>query len=649
MRAVVVILVVVLLAGGGYWAYQQYAGRQVAAGREEENADQRAFFEALFQSTPAAAPAGETEFRSFAEAASGILKVVYGDVSEGVAKNVVITPADNDAIGVRIDEMRLWGVAAAALETLQSGGSADGVMVAERLDARGVAWFGFDALTEEWLDAYADTVSEAVEGALEGGAGENAASAFSKAMEQNINRYELTMERAIIDGLTLFPVAAPYAPFAPNVDANDGGDAETGLLTVFAGVARWSRTFALDAAAFSGMSADFAYTQMGGDNEMTIKAPMTGYRGYRRGDVDLTLVRGLEFEAAFEVPVADEGGWEDLADEPEAEVERIAMAMTGGVDLYTIEDMKLAAVSAFLERGEIPPMSETEIMSLGVWRALGEGYTLGGEPFYSVNETVVDLSDFHWLLPEKISFRSDDVVYNIAGYLAYVGRMVAASGEEGTQDAAEAVASAVGVLEDNGADILTFDVSGDGAWTPGNGATRSDFVIDLEDWMRIETRMSGGLPAYDRLQGAAPAAGAPLDGEALSALFLSDASLGGFSTKITDQGGLARGFELAVALADLAEPGDPGVAMLQGARPADLRVSSAAMIRLAAGQAAEAFPPGQAYLVALADFVQKGGVLTIAADPAAPLNIADIQAAAAAGDPADLDDLLGVSVTREAK
>ena len=121
MRAIVTIIILLALAAGGYWGYTKYiAGKDEVdsiatdfAAATEQNAH---FFQNLATAAPEGAPAGADGYTAFADAAANVIAINYGSIDGDVARDVTITLPDNDKVGVRVDELRLWDIDASALQ-----------------------------------------------------------------------------------------------------------------------------------------------------------------------------------------------------------------------------------------------------------------------------------------------------------------------------------------------------------------------------------------------------------------------------------------------------------------------------------------------------------------------------------------------------
>ena len=500
---------------------------------------------------------------------------------------------------------------------------------------RGISWFGFDTLTNEVMDVYTDSIAEAVKDIADED------SEVDMDLDVSFEKYDMRAERMIIDGLTFYDVAPPPVREAA---AEDEEDSTAELMAFLQNYARWARMVSVDAVAMYDVTAEIAYKQNEEDMAMSFTAPLSGYKGLRRGDLEAMYVKDVAFDMNFDVPASE---FADEGEEVSPDAPPVTMAMSGGVDVYSITDLNLAKVFDYLARGETPPMSETDLLSLGQWRVLGERYDMGGKPFYSVKETVADLSNFHWFIPTDFRVKSNNVVYDIDGLMNWVGDVMATQPDAESAETKAMMEKSMAILKDNGMSTFVFDMDFSGNWDPDNGKAASKFFLNFEDFGQLSYAGDGAIPDYAAIKGLAPSDGQEFKGEAMGAAFMGKTILNNFSVVLEDNGGVEKSFKLAVAFADLMPEDEPGAAMLRGVSPSDLRVSTSLMIRLSSSQAAAAFPPAKDYINAVADFIEKGGTLKMEVKPPAPVSLADFETMGEPEDPQQVVDMLGFSITHE--
>lgn len=640
MRSFIALLIVLALGAGGYWAYERYGLPDFVhtAGVQDQapGAADLAYFEALPDTPPAAPAAGEAEFRAFADALKGVATVEFGSIETGTegatAHDVVIKSVKFPALGARIGELRLWGANPDAGRALAGDAGADGAIAAARIDARDVKWLGLEELAQPALDAYGDLLSE-------GAAAAGAPLDFS----QKIHSYDLHVDRIVMDGLRFFPLD----PADPSKDAADHAGGAADLLAALRSAARVARAYGFNAAGVYGMTGQMDMEEMGASYEMTMSLPLSGYRGAHRGDSDLMISRDLSYKMNMSMPLSIPD--EEVAEngEPDA-TPPMVMNFSGEVALTSVTGLKLAKALGYLAAGKLPPTSETNLMSLGVWRVKGERIMLNDAPVYSIGESYADFSHFHWLAPTDVHFRIDDLVYNIEGYQDLFKTMAVQQG--GAEAAAgEQFDKVIAVLKKHGLAAPSFDFDMQGHWSPETGAASSAFTADADGLGGLEMHDDAQFATFDEIAPFMPAEGKPFDSAGLMTLLQDKLALRSASIAMSDAGGIAKSFAAAVDMADLSPDGAGGMAMLKGADPADIRVAAASSIRLMAGQAGQQFPPATDYLKAFGNYIQYGGVLRADAAPPEPVTLKALEAATQgeSADPQALVDLLGLTVTHE--
>ncbi len=616
--AVAFVLVLAAIGAGSYL----YLKKEPQA--EFTSADAGARFaelEALAESAADGAPASEDDLRALADVLGGFASVDLGAIEEGpdgaVARGVVISFRDMDEAGFRIDELRAWGV---------NDGAAPGDPFADRIDARGIEMFGLETLVEKQVDAYMDVFESSV--------AEMAPEAeLETAFETSIESYDLVADRIVVDGLAVHEAATADAA------VND----ENSFMTVMKMIADSNRLTSFDASAIYGLRINLKMEQPTGKTAVIMTAPVAVASNWRRGDIDYSAFR--DFEYAFDMEVAVPETVDAVTGETQPAV-GMPMQMSGGYDVFSVEDVRLARLYAYLADRAAPPVSETDLMSLGVWRVRGERQTFGDHVISSTEEAMFDLSKFHWLIPTDIRMTARGGRYNLSALFEY---MEEAYLQGGGGDSPEEMEKVTAAFEKTGLDVISYDFDAAATWAHDTGAATSKMDIvadDLGDWRQS---FEGTLPDFEGVKTMIPAAGEAVDWAAVTQTLMDMSALGKASVVLADKGGLDKGFAIAVEFANLAPEDDASGAMLRGADPADLRISSAAMMRLMGPQAAQNFPPAADYMTAVADFVQKGGVLRIEANPPGPVTMAlfESEAEAMQTDPSRLADLLGLSVVHE--
>ena len=631
MRTFVTLLFVAAIAAGGYWAFETYGPKDAVSPPPAIDVisagDVDVVARAIEERRPESARLDEAGYKRLADALKEVATVSFGGFDGEAALDVVIAArgeGDESRFGVKIERLQIWGADIAAFEALASGGARGGapgdqnpgVLVADRIEARGLVQFGLDRYTDKISDAYAQALSNA---AAQAGADAQQTSEIADLIETNISTFEDKTGLLAVDGLRLF--ASAFA-VEPQTDG-EGSDALKALadaapllqiMTVLKEAARWARAVAFDGAVIVESETTFSYALADQQTDITTTTPMMVYKNYDRGDLDLVAIRNLNMAAdqTTKIPSVNGGGETDF---------EIKIDMS--FENYVIEKIRLSALLAYLEDGAWPPMADTDVMSLGTWLLEGMSYEFNGARFVSVERSLTDASQFHWLAPSGLTHQTTGLVYDLNSIRTVIDQVDTAGGSFDQQDKQE-FDQIFDILSENGFSTIEIDAAATWDWDPDAGDAQAGIAVDYKGWGTFDLKGAGVAPTYEDLRATTRDKGGD-DPEAILASFNARSAIDDFSFVFTDTGGIQRTFETAVALADLAPEGDASMAMLRGADPKDLRISSAAMLRLSAGQAATTFPPARQYLDALASLVQKGGVLIVSADPQTPVPLEEFE------------------------
>lgn len=530
-----------------------------------------AYFAGVENSAPSAGLAAESDYRAFAAALGDRTKLAFGSfAAEGggaIARDVVVSFGDKNEAGLKIGELRFW----------KGGVATKGDVAVERLDARKVTSFGLEKLMLEASNAYSKAIIDGVESATGGEVDAEAKAELQAA--STIETYDFAIDRLVFDGMVL------HAP--DKQPAATKGDDFGAMLRVYAAMGR-----AMSARAIVARGVTMSFSSSAGDTKSAVSfaMPFYGLRGVARGDTDATVATDLSFSL---------DGTSAGAEGAPA----IPVVMTGGVGRYSITGLKLAKLLGYWSRGESPPPKEANLMSLGVWESENERYTMGGQPFYSLDYAKTDLTKFRWFLPTSITSTARNLSYDLGGIMKF-----SASAAPQAEGAAE-LQNMIALLEKHGFSKIT--ASGDTTydWSPETGAAKLVTKNDMKTLGRVDLDAGAGFPTFKEFAGLHPKKGEALDMAKLSALF-ADASLANASLTVADKGVLARGFALAADL-QAAQAGAPAGSI----KGTELRAAAAFSMR-SLGAAPTPLAPVYA---AIADFVADGGVLNLAASPASPI------------------------------
>lgn len=548
-----------------------------------------AAFEALERRAPTTLLASEADYRAFADAMRALAPISFGSFAqegEGVvAHDVTISLGDNLEGRLAIAELRLYGVDAAGLAAAgESSAGAAPLAIAHRVDARGFKTFGLEALMSKANSAYTLAIIDAVQKSAPGAQGDEVAAELQEAGE--IQKYELSAGRIVIDGFVL------HRPDAEPAKAQSS----KGLLDAFRVMLLPMRMMSFDVGVIRDLKGTVASGPREATSTMTYAFGFVGQRGWRRGDLDESILKDMTWSMKAQVP-------------PTPQAPASAMEMAGKSDFYSVTGIRVAKLLDYWARGAVPPPRETSLLSLGVWRSFGERYEIAGAPFYSIGETFADFSRFRWFAPTSIRTSAKDLSFDIGGFMDYALKQAPTHDPE-----AKEVTAALAAFKRHGLSRIDMSYTANYDWAPKSGKTAVVADADIKGLGRIEYRIDAGLPDFKTLAGLAPKSGEPFDAAAMSRSF-AGSTLNGFTARIADQGLLTRAFALAADL-QAQSAGAP-----QGAIKAeDLRAGAALALRAAGGSS----PAGAALFAAIGDFIAEGGVLTVDAKPRPPVPFVEL-------------------------
>ena len=592
------------------------------------------------QARPDGALAPQTDYALLFDALPGGALVSVGayepEGSGSVAEDVLVSFGDS-GIALRVDELRAYDLDPAALE------SAEGAVLASRLDLRGVSFEGLGAVTSALTEGITEGM---LEGALDG-----------TEIDQDFGRYDYRMERFVLDGFTVAAMpegggeddlAKQYLLVASLFGADrflaTGVTGEIEMRQTVRVSVQESETENPD----GGVTIERTETAEGVDSDlvMTLRMDEFGGADWRGFDTGMQFVRGITTETqqttnGTPVPSSDFRGEE-----------------------IVIRDFRLSKLLPYLLSETMPPADETDLLSFGRWEMTNLTTLLGGQPFSTTEKGTLDLTQWHGLMPTRITYEATERL-DVAGLVEMVRGQAdvfaaAAAAEAGTDAEApdlamvETVATA---LREAGLETIRSQGRLDYAYAPDTGAMTFATRSDTEEMGAIAFELAMGLPAYAQLadtpiEAASPDLDTAMAGASgpspLQALFAEETTLDRMALTLDDEGGLDALLQVVIAIANATEPSaeNPGVAMLRDQTPEGLRQMLAGLVTMGSVQAAQAVPQASDYATALSAWLSQGGELRLVVDPESPLGAAALgELQTMPGGPAAMVDRLGISVT----
>ncbi len=529
-----------------------------------------------------------------------------------VVENLFIAFADAPDYGLRVDRADIWGGDAQALAAVLAGEADSPAALFDRLAFAGVTSEGL-----QW---------------------ENGAQSLA-----------VSFDKLVFDGLEARSFA--LAPREAGAIGTQEDAAAAGLIDIARTLAGASKSYALDGAAYSGMSLRLNESQ-GAEIFMTVAEGFV--RGYEGGRTDYERVAGFTMTTrapagAGLVEVAQRIGRQAREPRPEDKIlqpwmrEEIDKALqnpiafiaanAGGltsvreIDLIEVRGADLSGALEWLTAWRLPPVTETDLIDLGALSFVGSREIWNGREIVSVARTEIPSADFYWLIPSNFEQIDEGFRFSV---LDAVDMMADQFGVGDTADTGAAeLAELREALVSLGLDTVTGDGYGKWSWDGETGGLDTKGAYSFTDLFDTGAglRLAGpSLVQWDAL----------IREGALGDEIARRISFAGFDFNLRDEQLLDKAFAFAAG-----RMGATG----EGAA-ADLRQSAPAMLRLGGSEANGVNPRIAGYIDALATFLAEGGSLEVTAAPAEPVSFATIQETGENA-PKTLPDVLNIVVTHE--
>ena len=575
-------------------------------------------------------PSGEVDVTQLLNVLPSEIVTSYDDVAynertgETVISNLRFSSEEDTDVGVIIETLSVTGVNTDFLLARLNGTNFDEEsIVVDQLEASKISLFGVEKFYGDFFETYNEKVEEVVDGLVDDDELEDA---FSPTEIEKLN---FQIETISLDDFEL-------RPFLLNKrELEDETDSE--VLGFFQAYAAYNRSIGAQRMSIDGLKLDMAMRDADGLMNMTFNVPSSIVEGWHGGDIDKSVVDSMTFNANVPIPEEDRDG--------ELPFESISMA--GDYGLQMVEGLRLDKALSWLARGEMPPTTETDLMSLGVWTAKDQSFLMFDKPFFSLESSVTDMSQFHWLIPTQIKSENENIVYDIGGLMEFVSSFVPED-DEGAEDL-EMVTKVLGVLKDYDLSAPSMDIDFNWLWDAQAGASALTMETGLDGYGTTNFDISGIVGGFDDWVATVEAARTQEnDGDAFEAFAAERFAFNGASFKMDDRGGNDRIYDAVVAVAQVLKDTSPEAAAIAAYDKETLKILVSSGLRAGAATISEEFPFVVEYVGMLADYMTKGGTFAVALEPDTPLNMETLAGLEQAESPADIEallDTLGFSVT----
>jgi ABC-type amino acid transport substrate-binding protein len=579
---------------------------------------------------------GPADIGSLVAAVPKSIKVTYATVTFDAASGATIinqlriSPSDQPDIGLVIDQMKVWGLDAKAATDRLTGQNLDQtVRIARRIDATGVTPFGLEKLLAPAIDASNQVVTGVIEDQIRAAAPDADPEDIDvQSYAARITGYDIGIGRLIVEDLYLRPWEIRQVTLPSD-------NAIASLMPFAQGYAAGTRAIAFDLLATYETTISMTMTQMGRETAMSGTVATVGYRGWRGGDIDLALLSNMQVKLSEKMPTA-----------PEAPP--LPFVMKESIGRYTLAGIRIEKALGYLARGEMPPRTESDLLSLGQISMENLTADLNGHPFFSMDKGSADLSKFHWLIPVKGKLSAQNVAYDIPGVLAFAEDAANMGGGSETEPVPTIPPAIIPILAKYGLDKPSMDFDFGWDWNPKTGAARIDTSYGLDGYDRYDIAADFVLPTFDGVSALVPETGEP-ETAAIGDLFSKTSALKSASFNLVDEGGLEKIFAVIIEIAKAMPDDDPSMGPLRALTPEGLRGMASSGAYMLADQAGAQMPAAKDWLRPFAAWVTEGGAVHARMKPKAPVVFSTYggQVSSGAIAPEAALDAFNLSVTHE--
>lgn len=338
----------------------------------------------------------------------------------------------------------------------------------------------------------------------------------------------------------------------------------------------------------------------------SFSSPDMRIRGYKEGKFDGLYAKNLSYDVtqspeAIEEQIAAMGPQAAmLANSPLRNI-LFPEQTSGKIDQVKWDGLSFRGMLPWLESGETPPTTASDLISVGGMEILGQTTSINGKPYASVARTTMAPIEFVHFMPKQIKMESK-------GGKADLTALV---GEENPEIA--------DILVKNGLNDVKSESSL--LWNYDPKAQTIALDMDATSDKLMDLTFNLGLSSFDYA--------AFVSGDEDNQAAMMATALNSMTLNIEDKSLLDTVFAIAGAV--------------QGQDPATLRSQVVGLVTMGALQGGQISPRVPAYATALSTWLQEGGSLEIKVAPAEPASFGAI-AIAGQTDPGSVLETLNLTV-----
>ncbi len=555
-----------------------------------------------------------------------------------IAHNLKIALAAYPQLGLQAEKARIWGMSSTTLEALNAN---QPTKIADRIDLQNITYFGLEEWMEEISSASEKTFLQIAESKLEKKGLPSDELKDALTTETTVPEYSINYGRLIMDGVH-------WNGIEPSISVKEDESEETSQIWDFvSGYARWSRAFAIDAAVMLDTSGHIIIEDQGGTEaisqnmDMTFDLPMMGFANYDKGDTQFTVYKDMDMQMD-----------QSISDENDVNMDIKQGSTTG---LMVVRDMEANKLLSHLANRELPPVTSTNILSLGKWHIEDVQSRLGEDIVSESASFDMDLSNFHWLIPSKVSFDVPDATYNFKAlgdfFETIIGSVAQSEDDFDADQFQQYFDQGMEVLAQYDLEQLNFAGKFGYNWDPETGDFDLGLDYSFKDLIGFDVKFDGAIGNFDSYVEMANSEDG-FNEKQFEEIVKEQGAFSNAHYSINDYGvGLDRIFGLVIEFAKLVPEDEAGeLAMLQNTDATNLRLMASSMMRMGGMAAKDEFPQGVKWANMAADFVQKGGKIEFAARPETTVTMKSAEAARESGieTPEEILSFFGVEMTHDA-
>jgi hypothetical protein len=509
------------------------------------------------------------------------------------------------------DELLVWSADTKALADRVAGNRlGDTLRLFDRIELVGMKMD---------ISGYTDAVTTAMNSTLPEGA-----------VTTTYETADMNVGRLVFSGFTLHPWTFE------EVEGQDEALAAVRLISAIA------RSFSLENLALFDTVMTQEFTEAGVGGSMVTNYGRSLMQGYDRGDLAASIVGSSQFSGTFAVPMGD----------PTADGETagplVPFNMSGSTGYGGWHGLRLSKLLEYGERGELPPITEKDLWSLGNYVIEDMKFDFGGKPIMAIGELEFSADKFSWFLPERVNIRHVDASIDFSEMMKWIAE-IDPEAAAAQKDGEPSLLQIVDIMDRTG--LGKFSGSGNLAltWDSNTGATLIEGTSTTDNLYADDTRFAFSLPSYASLVPGFGADGKTPDRDLLREAMNAGFSFSGGHYSLTDTGLLDAIAKLVIEIAKISGDEDPMLSSFADSTPESVRMFLSGLMMMGSGAVTQEVPQAQPWIAAASKFISSGGTLAVKMAPAHPLTTEDF-AGAGGGmvetpSPAEMIDLFGLSVT----